>query len=338
MKQKKSIVDLIRENQDKLNERPSPRTWKKLESKLDNRRSKSQTFLYRQLAMAAAVVALVAVISLLAVLSNQKNAKYAAVESSSENWVAQDLESIYTDGNKNVRQVAEFQRNLKERYANPIEEGKPAKKLLASNTIYMGAINQSPNRAKSKIAVNKKPSLKEHKKLQEVEILENEAPELLAEASPEVLQKDQAASSAKVESGDFSKMNNAAKSTTSATSPQVLNRRAKKKAAKPSLENLNWLQGKWMENNKMAEWKKIGNEVFVTEKFLIKKDVNTLLFIVNDGVQEAFTLSSQNPVMSVFENKDEDKVLIHQIDKSNFSILFDRKGIEEQEILFYKRK
>ena len=97
MKQKKSIVDLIRENQDKLNERPSPRTWKKLESKLDNRRSKSQTFLYRQLAMAAAVVALVAVISLLAVLSNQKNAKYAAVESSSENWVAQDLESIYTD-------------------------------------------------------------------------------------------------------------------------------------------------------------------------------------------------------------------------------------------------
>ena len=116
MKDKKDISDLISSNQHKLEERPSERTWERLESKLDNRRSKGNSFLYRQIAMVAAVIALVAVISLITVVSDKQSSQMAKVDSLTqvENWVMQDLETVYTDANTNIRLVVELQKQLKD--------------------------------------------------------------------------------------------------------------------------------------------------------------------------------------------------------------------------------
>lgn len=159
MENKKDISDLIRDNQHKLDERPSDRTWKRLESRLENRRNKGNSFLYRQLAMAAAVIALVAVTSLVTVLADKKHAPMMAEAEKqaplTDGWGIQNLETIYTDANNNIRQVVEFQKELKVRYANPIKEGSQAKKLLTSNKTFTGKVNRPERLAEELIAKRK---------------------------------------------------------------------------------------------------------------------------------------------------------------------------------------
>jgi len=138
MKHKKDISDLIRENQHKLNERPSPRAWRRLESKLDNQHSRHQTSVYKQFAMVAAVIALVAVASLITMTIGTQNDMMAEAKAPSSSFATpvQELETDYTDANEDLHKVVEFQRSLKRIYAsnpNPIAEGTQRNKVIAAN-------------------------------------------------------------------------------------------------------------------------------------------------------------------------------------------------------------
>jgi hypothetical protein len=68
MKDRKDIFELFRANQHKLTERPPERSWRKLEERLDAHKTKNRSMIYRQLAMAASIVALVAFVALISVV------------------------------------------------------------------------------------------------------------------------------------------------------------------------------------------------------------------------------------------------------------------------------
>ena len=76
MKPKKDIFDLFRDNQHKLNERPSQEAWGRLESRLDQHKDRNRTSLYRILSMAAAVVGLVAFVSVISFMLTSENRKH----------------------------------------------------------------------------------------------------------------------------------------------------------------------------------------------------------------------------------------------------------------------
>lgn len=64
------MENLFRKNQHKLNERPSARTWERLESRLDDHRRRGRVTMIRQWSMAAAVLLLIGVVSLLGTFGN----------------------------------------------------------------------------------------------------------------------------------------------------------------------------------------------------------------------------------------------------------------------------
>lgn len=67
------MENLFRNNQHKLNERPSARTWERLESRLDDHRRRGRVTMIRQWSMAAAVLLLFGIVGLLGTLNFNQN-------------------------------------------------------------------------------------------------------------------------------------------------------------------------------------------------------------------------------------------------------------------------
>lgn len=138
MKHKKDIFQMLKDNQHKLNERPSPQAWRKLERRLDARRNRGRSNLYRNTSMAAAVLALIAVISLIAVLVDQKTGPdYLAINQSGP---VQLEELTYTDVDMEALKVVEFTNEITNRGANITEGNRdqllvPTKILVGKKTI-----------------------------------------------------------------------------------------------------------------------------------------------------------------------------------------------------------
>lgn len=126
----KNLFDRFRENANQLEEMPSKHAWRKLESRLDTHESRGQTSLYRTLAMAAAVIALVAVtfvITMMTQSQTQSAEQFAEARPSN----LEELET-YTDAIEEAYKVVQFSRQHTSRLSNPISDGHPGKKLLAS--------------------------------------------------------------------------------------------------------------------------------------------------------------------------------------------------------------
>ncbi|MFK7773082.1 MAG: hypothetical protein AB8F94_13125 [Saprospiraceae bacterium] len=308
MKDKKDISDLIRDNQHKLEERPSERTWDRLESKLDNRRSKGHSFLYRQIAMAAAVVALVAVISLITVLSDQQDSQFAKVNESPlvENWIVQDLETVYTDASANVRLVVEFQKELKERYANPIQEGTHSKKLLASNKTFTGSVNRPEELANEILA------LKENKN------------QVLADA---MVMDENASTETETFSTDSKlKQSNARTSAAKKSSDPVKNYLT-------VTQQMEWILGAWRENNTLIEWQKVNKSTILCDEFILKEKRNIGLTLIDSKTQDSYALISGDDDKRIFSNKNSDQIILESINRNKFTMTFlPAKGVKKVRI------
>jgi len=123
-----NLFDRFRENANQLEEMPSNHAWRKLESRLDTHESRGQTSLYRTLAMAAAVVALVAVTFVITMMTQTEPNGQMAEARPTE---LEDLE-IFTDVSEEAYKIVQFTRQHTSRLSNPISDGHPGKKLLAS--------------------------------------------------------------------------------------------------------------------------------------------------------------------------------------------------------------
>ncbi len=298
MKNKKDISNLIRDNQHKLEERPSERTWKRLESKLDNRRSKGHTFLYRQIAMAAAVIALVAVISLITVLSDQQSSKFAKADdtTSTENWLIQDLETVYSDASTNIRMVVEFQKQLKDQYTNPIQEGTQAKKLLASNKTFTGSVNRPERLAKEMLAIKERKEMKSN--VTANEIVETES----ALASKQVASDDANVSTSKMA-------------------------RAKKEEIPginylSTIQQLEWMVGVWNEQNTIHEIQKANKSTILWDDFVLKDKRNGGLHLINAKTQQSYGLIKDEGDKKVFSTKESDRIILEKINTKKFTLTF----------------
>ena len=129
MNRKKDISKLFQESEHKLNQMPSPRAWQKLEGKLDAHAARNKYSLYRTLAIAAGIITLVSVTFVISLSLNKKHNNVMA-----SNAMPQDLEELetYSDASEGVYEVVEFTRKHTNRLSNPIEEGQPGKRLIAT--------------------------------------------------------------------------------------------------------------------------------------------------------------------------------------------------------------
>lgn len=127
MKHQKDISDLFKENEHKLSERPSLKTWRRLENRLDQRKQKHRKGLYRQL-MAAAAVFLLLLVSSAVLMTQKQNAKFVAANSPT---ALEDLSNYASNESEmGTHKVMEFTRKHVSRLANPVEEGDKDKKLV----------------------------------------------------------------------------------------------------------------------------------------------------------------------------------------------------------------
>ena len=124
-KMKKELFDLFRENEHKLEERPSSDAWRRLEARLDDRKRRRQSNTFRQMLSVAAVLLLLITVGLAISIQQQDNTSQltASVQ------VLEDL-STYEESSEQPLKVMEFTRKHISRLANPIEEGSVEKKLL----------------------------------------------------------------------------------------------------------------------------------------------------------------------------------------------------------------
>ena len=139
MKRQKNISDLFRDNQHKLDERPSADAWDRLERKLDRHQTSARRQvrpMYRNLIMAASILFLVGMVSFLSLFLKQDKASISkAMNAPSYTPVPTDFEDItYTDANDGLYKMVNYSKNLNTNPRKVIQEGTPYKKLVAQRT------------------------------------------------------------------------------------------------------------------------------------------------------------------------------------------------------------
>ena len=326
MKSNKDISDLIRDNQHKLEERPNPRAWKKLEERLDQQEKKEKKpkriLLYRRLAMAAAVVAMVAVISLLNMQSNSSDMAKAEANISTQDQFAQNLEPVYSKENNNVRQVIEFRRKLKDRYTNPIQEGTQTKKLLASN-------NTNTRRFENKISTEALATNENLSKPVETKVKEDAAiismemsDDNLVES--EMIEEVSAAPKDAIAGNVVSEALSEAPPVAAPAPPMSAKMEKKKqstfsktRAAKSGIQKLEWMSGDWISESKTLNILFLNNSDLISLDFKIKEIGNELFYI--DLNNSTFELINQSENKYIFEGKNKDQIIIELIDENQFS-------------------
>ncbi|MCB0633216.1 MAG: hypothetical protein R2824_17540 [Saprospiraceae bacterium] len=136
MKTQKDLFDLFRENQQKLDESPNPQVWRRLEKRLDTRRTSHGSSIYRIMAMAAAILLLIGVFSLLPALDQSAGQDEAVAL----NTPPSEMEDLAQDApaDQNIIKVVEFSRQYQDRMVQPIEEGNSHKRLVPSTKLQPG--------------------------------------------------------------------------------------------------------------------------------------------------------------------------------------------------------
>ena len=130
MKSQKDIFDLFRENEHKLQEKPSNQAWNKLEQRLERQRGRRRILPFNSYLMAASVVGLLVVITMMGGIFNGTNNSLHLTESKGEVRPLEDLVAVQPDREK-IDALIAFQRSYQEKVREqPVEEGDGEKKLV----------------------------------------------------------------------------------------------------------------------------------------------------------------------------------------------------------------
>lgn len=130
MKKKNTISGLFQENQHKLNEKPSPQTWRRLERRLDDRRRYSKVSFFRQITSIAALLAIGGLVALMALVVEPWNTKRVLA---ANDYSPEKLEDL-NDNNSGAK-IVEFIRQYSDRLAQPIAEGDFTKRITLSGRV-----------------------------------------------------------------------------------------------------------------------------------------------------------------------------------------------------------
>lgn len=128
MKNNEKVFDVFRDNQHKLNERPSLQAWNKLERRLDKKsrqKSRPKFSIYAIVMMAAAAIALVFFVTTISDVA--QTAKYRKAVVIQENT---QTESVST---RLLKAEQAFREQHNDILANTIEEGETGRLLVAND-------------------------------------------------------------------------------------------------------------------------------------------------------------------------------------------------------------
>lgn len=130
MSQDKNLFDLFREGSQNHREQPTPRTWKRLERKLDTHQRRSHHRNDWTLAMVAAVIGLVVLVGFITFTIDHSNQNMLADQDAAPRY----FEELELSAEEELRaasaKVIEYQRHYKDRANKPIEEGSKDSKLI----------------------------------------------------------------------------------------------------------------------------------------------------------------------------------------------------------------
>ena len=119
----KDISAVFRENEYKLHEPPSPKSWHRLERKLDAHRRRNRVSLYRSLAMVAGVLILVVMITLFSLVASRQfnllSDRPASIESLPP-----------AEGELKARQIVSYSKVYADLATNPVTEGERDRRLV----------------------------------------------------------------------------------------------------------------------------------------------------------------------------------------------------------------
>ncbi|MCH2083163.1 MAG: hypothetical protein MK226_12295 [Saprospiraceae bacterium] len=127
----KELFNLFRDNQHKLDQKPSNQAWRRLESRLDAHQNRTRISFVRHLSMAAAIAALLALIFAISIFLDHGNHHNMAEREQQLNFVLEELDQ--RDADEGALKVVEFSRQYQDRMRNPIEEGTEKKKIVLSS-------------------------------------------------------------------------------------------------------------------------------------------------------------------------------------------------------------
>lgn len=141
MTHKKDLFQLFRDNEHKLREAPSARSWQRLEQRLDGRRGRRHFRFSRSLSMVAAVLALAVLVSLISLLAGGNENRFLASNGRAIPVGLEDLRQ--TDADPLDLQTVKIAQQAQQQLRRPISEGTPSQKLVLAN--------QSPSSSKAAI-------------------------------------------------------------------------------------------------------------------------------------------------------------------------------------------
>lgn len=127
----KELFNLFRDNQHKLDQKPSNQAWRRLESRLDAHQNRTRISFVSHLSMAAAIAALLALIFAISIFLDHGNHHNMAEREQQLNFVLEELDQ--RDADEGALKVVEFSRQYQDRMRNPIEEGTEKKKIVLSS-------------------------------------------------------------------------------------------------------------------------------------------------------------------------------------------------------------
>jgi len=134
----KNLYDNFRQNGRNLRQQPSPRAWKRLESRLDGSQGVQRTLHTRWWMMAASVALLAGLVVGITVMTEGTNNQTAQKDSGGAFFVSEDL--TYTDTDVQNMPSVQLQKRIDNQEWQPINEGKAGSSLVAVH------INKSPSR------------------------------------------------------------------------------------------------------------------------------------------------------------------------------------------------
>ncbi len=120
MKSDKEFFELFRKNQYKLNERPSPKTWQRLEKRLDNHYQRQRFASRHTLSMVAALALLIVATFFLTI----------GPVASNEDYTTQFLEEVDQKAESDIQQLVDLSHRYQDRIREEIKEGDANKKLM----------------------------------------------------------------------------------------------------------------------------------------------------------------------------------------------------------------
>lgn len=129
----KDFFELFKDNSYKLAEQPTPRTWKRLERRLDAHKKQNRYQTNWTLGMVAAVIGLVALVGLLSITFESKFGPVIAQEDASPRYL-EELASNGIEEELHPVKVMEFQRHYEEK-TSQIAEGSRTRKLKPAELI-----------------------------------------------------------------------------------------------------------------------------------------------------------------------------------------------------------